>query len=56
MYKTAKEARDAYISKYGGFPFELVPDASDDYIIELVEEAMKKGKEIEFDLEDGEVT
>lgn len=46
MYKTLEEAQNDYISKFGGFPYELTCCMSDDYVIKLIEKAIKTGKEI----------
>lgn len=48
---TANEAIEKYIEKFGWFPTESVGIASDEYIIEYVEKALKEGKEPDIDWE-----
>lgn len=53
MFVTADEAIKAYTERFGGWPAFLMMGASDEYIIEAVEKALKTGREIEP--EDGRV-
>lgn len=44
---------EMYIEKFGGYPYFILMGADDDYVSELIEKALKDGKEIEFDYEEG---
>jgi hypothetical protein len=46
------EAIKKYTETFGGFPYYSLMGASDEYIIEIVTEALKTGKEPNFYTED----
>lgn len=52
MDDKTKKLIDAYVEKYGGFPYFLFMGAEDDYIAEKVLHALETGHEIEIDPED----
>lgn len=43
---TRNEAIQAYIDKFGGFPYFLMMGASDEHVIEQVQKSLKSGQEI----------
>lgn len=45
---TVQEAKDRYISRFGGFPEFLFMGAEDAVIINAVKTALDRGKEIEL--------
>jgi len=45
---TVEEAIEKYKKKFGGFPYYSLQGASDEYIIKIVEEALRTGKEPNF--------
>lgn len=44
---TRDEAIEKYTEKFGGYPHFLMMGASDEYVVERVEESIRTGKEIE---------
>ena len=47
---TEREAIDAYIERFGGFPYFLFLGATEEVIVKSVVEALKTGKEITKEL------
>lgn len=43
---TRDEAVEAYADEFGGFPYFLFMGASDEYVVERVEEALRDGEPV----------
>lgn len=43
---TREEAINKYVDEFGGWPYFLMMGASDEYVVQRVEEALKTGEEI----------
>lgn len=43
---TREEAIEAYVDKFGGFPYYLFMGAADEYVVERVEEALRTGRPV----------
>lgn len=50
---TREEAINAYMDKFGGFPFMTTRGLPDQVIIKLVEDALSTGEEIAIELDPG---
>lgn len=53
-FSNRQEAVDAYMKKFGGFPFMSFRGVPDDIVIEEVKEALKNNKEISIDFDDND--
>lgn len=52
---TAQETIQAYIDRFGGFPYFMMMGMGDEKIAEVLGKALKEGKPIEIEPEDGVV-